>query len=111
MKRLLLLATLLTTLLGAGCASQDDLNRATSDNLRFTARVVGFALDADLESLDARLAILRAFKDDPKIGALEQELGTIAEVEAKRDRIRAAQRALMEESKKLRARYRPEGEQ
>ncbi len=106
MRRLLLLATLL----GVGCVSQDDLNRATTDNARFTARVVGFALDADLESLDTRLAILRAFKDDPKIDLIEQELGTIAEVEAKRERVRESKRVIMEESKKLRARYKPDGE-
>ena len=107
MRRLVLLAVLLC----AGCVSQDDLNRATTDNVRFSARVVGFALDADLESLAARLAILRAFQDDPKIGLLEKELGTIADLEAKRERVRESQRTLMEESKKLRARYRPEGEQ
>ncbi len=99
-------ALVLALLLG-GCASQDDINRAITEDVRFTARIAGFALDADLESLDTRLAILRAFADDPKIGAIEKELGTIADLEKKRDRVREAQRSLMDESKKLRARYSP----
>lgn len=98
-------------LLAAGCATQDDINRAVTDDLRHTGNVMGYAIDADLEVLTLRAALLRVFAGDPKLPALEEALGTTADVEAKLERVRASKRALLEENKKLRARYLPEGEE
>jgi hypothetical protein len=105
------IAVSLALLVSAGCASQDDINEAISDDLRFTGKLVGFSLEQGLEAIDTRLAILRAFEGDPRQAQLEKELGTVAELQARRDRLRDAKRSLIEENKKLRARYRPSDEQ
>ena len=94
-----------------GCATTDDINAAMTDDLRHTGGAIGFALDADLEALNLRLAVLKAFQGDPKLPKLEAELGTIADVEAKLERVRASKRAILDENKKLRDRYRPAAEQ
>jgi len=96
--------------LSAGCVSQEDLYRGVSDDLHFTGKVLGFALDADIEALATRLALLKAFQDDPKLPLLEAQLGTIAEVEAKLKRIQAERRGLLEEHQRLKARYTIGGE-
>ncbi len=111
MRQVLTVVVTLALALTTGCATTDDINAAMTDDLRHTGGVIGFALDADLEVLNLRLALLKAFEGDPKLPKLEAELGTIADVEAKLDRVRAAKRALLDENKKLRDRYRPEAEQ
>ena len=75
MKRLTIAAVLS---LVAGCATQDDINRAITDDLRHTSHVMGYAIDADLEVLALRAALLKAYAGDPKLPALEKELGTTA---------------------------------
>ncbi|RMG17185.1 MAG: hypothetical protein D6731_04535 [Planctomycetota bacterium] len=95
----------------SGCVTQDDINRAVSDELRFSGKLVGFALEQGLEAVDVRLALLKTFAGDPRRKQLEALLGTVAQLEARRDRLREAKRALVEENKKLRARYRPSDEQ
>lgn len=110
MKRVTTVVAALALSLLAGCATTDDINAAMTDDLRHTGGVIGFALDADLEVLNLRLAVLKAFEGDPKLPKLEAELGTIADVESKLERVRASKRALLDENKKLRDRYRPEAE-
>lgn len=99
---------LLPLILAGGCVSQAELNQAVSDDVRFTSRIMGFALDADREALETRLALLRAFDGDPHQEVLVRHLGTAAEVEAKLDRVRAAQRELIAASQRLQRRYGPD---
>ena len=97
----------LALLWGPGCATQADVNRAVSDDLRLTGRVMGFALDAATEALQTRLALLEAYEGDPRRADLERRLGTVAEVEQKLERLQEARRSLVEESQRLRERYEP----
>lgn len=93
----------------SGCVSREDLNRAMDDQTRFSGRVMGFALDAHQETLRAQLALLRAFDgDDETRVVLEQHLGSVAEIEAKLERVREARRSLIEEAQRLRDRYQVE---
>lgn len=94
-----------------GCVSREDLHRAMDDQVRFSGRVMGFALDAHQETLRAQLGLLRAFDGDPKRMQLEDHLGTIAELEAKLERVREERRGLIEESQRLRDRYKVEGQE
>jgi hypothetical protein len=103
------LSALLAPLL-LGCASQADVDRAVSDDLQLTSRVMGFALDADVTAVETRLGLLRAFAGDPRYPALEEALGTKVELEAKLERIKESRSALLETSQKLRDRYRSEDE-
>ncbi|MCO5167369.1 MAG: hypothetical protein M9894_13550 [Planctomycetes bacterium] len=108
----LLRATLALALLAPlpGCLSREDLDRAMDDQTRFSGRVMGFALDAHQETLRAQLALLRAFEGQDEVRIqLEQHLGSAAEVEAKLERVRQERRSLIEESQRLRERYRPAG--
>jgi len=98
---------LLSLALSVGCATRAELHQAVSDDVRFTSRIMGFALDADLEALETRLALLRAFDGDPRQAVLVRHLGTPAEVQAKLDRVRAARRELIEASQRLQRRYGP----
>lgn len=94
-----------------GCLSRDDLHRAMDDQARFSGRVMGFALDAHQETLRGQLALLRAFDgDDATRIVLEQHLGSVAEIEAKLERVREERRSLIEEAQRLRDRYKVEGE-
>ncbi len=101
------LATLALTLPLGGCLGQADLDRGLDDNLRFTGRVMGFSLDAAVESLETRLALLRAFEGDPRLPLLEQHLGSAADLQAKLERVQAEKRSLIEENQRLRQRYKP----
>lgn len=92
-----------------GCLAREDLHRAMDDQVRFTGRVMGFALDAHQETLRAQLALLRAFEGDPKRLELEQHVGSVAELEAKLERVREERRSLIEENQRLRDRYGVEG--
>lgn len=103
MRRASLLLWLLLFL--GGCVSQGDINAAVRDDLRFTGRIMGFALDARVESLKTRIALLKAFKDDPKLKQLEQELGTLASLEQRLNRVHEAKRSLVEEHQRLMLRY------
>jgi hypothetical protein len=96
---------LVGALLLGGCLSREDLNRAMDDQARFSGRVMGFALDAHQQTLESQLALLHAFQGDPRLGELERRLGSIADVEAKLERVREQRRSLIEESQRLRARY------
>ncbi len=99
-----LLLSLCVLVLGA-CVSQAELNQALNDDLRYTGRVMGFALDAQEEALSLRLALLKAFEGDPRLALLEAELGSLVEAQAKLERVQAEKRSLVEESQRLRARY------
>ncbi len=103
---LALAASLLT-----GCVSEGELRQAVSDDLRFTGRVMGFALDASVEALETRRGLLLAFQGDERLPVIEQHLGTLGEVEAKLERVREERRRLIEESQALRTRWAPEDEQ
>ena len=76
-----------------------------ADDLRFTGRIMGFALDSNLEALETRLALLEAMQDDPAFPKLTAKLGTIDEVKAKLERVQGAKRTLMEEYGRLQERY------
>lgn len=91
--------------LASGCASQGDVDRAVADDLRFTGRILGFALDSNVEALETQLALLEAMKDDPVFPRLTAELGTIDDVKAKLERVQGAKRTLMEEYGRLQERY------
>ncbi|MBX3466558.1 MAG: hypothetical protein KF878_06630 [Planctomycetes bacterium] len=102
---------LLAPLALGGCLSRGDLDRAMDDQTRFSGRIMGFALDSHQETLRAQLALLRAFDGDDAVRLqLEQHLGSVAEIEAKLERVRQERRSLIEESQRLRERYRPEAE-
>lgn len=103
------LALALTLVASTGCVAREDLHRAMDDQTRFTGRLMGFALDAHHETLRTHLALLRAFEGDPKLTLLVQHLGTIADVEAKLERVREEKRSLIEENQRLRDRYAVEG--
>jgi hypothetical protein len=100
------LAAAIALLLLAGCGvTQKELDRAVQDQLQVQGRVMGFALDAQLETLELQLALVRR---DPKLAA---ELGkTEAELLKKIDRARSEQRDLALEIKRLRDKYPVEGE-
>jgi hypothetical protein len=91
--------------LAGGCVSQSDLDQAMRDQVRFQGRVMGFALDAQQETLASEAALLKAFEGDPKLPLLEAKLGSAADVEAKLERVRTERRSLIEESQRLQARY------
>ncbi|MGE0712430.1 MAG: hypothetical protein AB7N76_10305 [Planctomycetota bacterium] len=88
-----------------GCATQADIDRAVDEDVRFTGRILGFALDAAIESLQARVALLEAMRGDPRFEELQKRLGSIEDVKAKLERVQAQKRSLMEEHQRLRRRY------
>lgn len=88
--RLALGAFALASLALSGCVTQAELNQARRDDLRYTSRVIGYAVDANEVSLQNRLALLRAFERDERFGLLTKELGTIEENEERLRRVRKA---------------------
>jgi hypothetical protein len=104
-----LCALLISLLLAVGCATQGDIDSAIDEDVRFTGRILGFALDANVEALRIRLELLQAMKGDPRYPELTRRLGSVEEVQAKLDRVQEAKRSLMEEHKRLRDRYRTDG--
>ena len=92
-----------TMLLGAGicagCASQQDVRKPLQEHLVVTGRIMGFALDAQMEALETKLALVEA---EPK---LEAKLGKPEEVRKKIERVRAEQLSLQGELKGLKDRY------
>ncbi len=69
-----------------------------------TGRVLGYAVDAQTEALETKLALV---ENDPK---LEAKLGSPAEIRKKIDRMRQEQLALQAELKALKDRYPLEGD-
>ncbi len=102
MKRILLLAALL--LLAPSCVSQTDVRKPVQDQLLLTGRIMGFALDAQMEALETKLAVVEASP------SLEAKLGKPEEIRKKIQRVRADQLALQQELKVLRDRYALEDE-
>ena len=101
MKRSLALALCLL----AGCATQTDVRKPLHDELRLTGRIMGFALDAQMDALETRLAVVEA---DPK---LEAKLGKPEEIRKKIECVRADQLALQEELRAIQKRYPLEGDE
>jgi predicted nuclease with TOPRIM domain len=97
-------ALVATALLAGGCATEDDVRKPLQEHLAITGRIVGFALDAQTETLEMKLALLEA---DPK---LEARLGKPEEVRQKLERVRAEQRDLQAALKELKDRYPPSDE-
>ncbi len=95
-------------LTATGCVSQQEVYRGIRDDLRFTGRIMGFSLDARVDSIRSRMALLRAFKGDKRLPLLEKELGTMAELEQRLAKVNAEKRSLMEEHQRLQRRYQPE---
>src|SRR5207253_6955158 len=83
----------------AGCASQTDIRKPLQEHIHVTGRIMGFALDAQMEALETKLAVVEA---DPK---LEAKLGTSAEIRKKIERVRGDQLSLQAELKTLKDRY------
>jgi hypothetical protein len=82
-----------------------ELNAAVADELRFSGRVMGFALDAHQETLRSQLALLDSFQGDARLPELEKRLGTRGDIEAKLERVAGTRRSLIEENQRLRLRY------
>jgi hypothetical protein len=82
-----------------GCASQADVRKPLQEHLVVTGRIMGFALDAQMEALETKLALVEA---DPR---LEARLGKPEEIRKRIERVRADQLALQAELKALKDRY------
>lgn len=91
--------TLLALVLLVGCASESDVRKPLQEHLLVTGRIMGFALDAQMEALETKLAVVEA---DPK---LEAKLGKPEEIRKKIQRVRGDQLALQAELKALKDRY------
>lgn len=103
------LAAILLLLALAGCGvSEKEFAQAIDDDVRFSSRVMGFALDAHQETLETQLALLAAFEADPRRAEIEKVVGSAAEIKKKIDRVKADKQSLIEEAQRLRARYRVE---
>lgn len=104
MIRALLLALVLSL---SGCwASREETRQGLDDDMRFSTRVMGFALDAHMETLRTQLGVLQAFEDDAKVmKELEARLGTKAQVQAKLERVELDRRSLLEEAQRLKKRW------
>lgn len=89
----------LASLVLAGCVSQEDVRKPFQEHLAVTARILGFALDAQTEALETKLQLIEA---DPK---LEARLGTAAELRKHLDRVKQEQQAITTELKVLKDRY------
>ncbi len=88
------------SLLLAGCVTQQDVRKPLQEHLLLTGRIMGFALDAQTEALETKLALIEA---DPK---LEEKLHTTAaEVRKKIETVKGEQRALTAEFKAVKDRY------
>ena len=95
-------ACIAMTLVLSGCATQDDVRKPLQEHLAITGRIMGFALDAQVETLEMKLALLEA---DPK---LEARLGKPEAVRAKLERVQAEKLSLQNALKELKDRYPPE---
>ena len=100
MKRALLLSVVL-----GGCVSQSDLRKPLQEHVVISGRIMGFALDAQMETLEMKLALVEA---DPK---LEARLGKPEEIRKRIERVRADQLAIQAELKALKDRYPLEDEE
>jgi len=88
-----------------GCVSQKDVRQPLQEQLVVTGRIMGFALDADLEALHTKLDLVEA---DPK---LEAKLGSPEKIRQKIERIQEEKRSLEAELKALKDRYPLDGEE
>lgn len=90
----------------AGCATQEDVDRATRDQLELNTRLVGYALEANHRSLETHRALLEAFPPGSEgHDALVEVLGDEAELERRRLRLADDREALLELAETLRKRY------
>ena len=94
-------------LLCSGCLTRAELDQARLVDLRYTTRVIGYAVDAYEASLQSRLSLLRALEDDPRFRQLSQELGTIQENEARLRRVRAGKQELLTAGRALMSQLTP----
>jgi hypothetical protein len=99
-KRALLLAVVL-----GGCVSQSDVRKPLQEHIVISGRIMGFALDAQMETLEMKLALVEA---DPK---LEAKLGKPEEIRKRIERVRADQLAIQAELKAFKDRYPLEDEE
>lgn len=93
LRTLLALSLALAT---SACVSPAELDQARLEDLRFSSRMLGFAVDANEQSLQTRLALLAAFEGDPRFELLTQALGTVAENEARLSSLRKAKLELID---------------
>ncbi len=100
MKRALMLVAMLS-----GCVSQSDVRKPLQEHVMITGRIMGFALDAQMETLEMKLALVEA---DPK---LEARLGKPEEIRKRIERVRADQLAIQAELKAFKDRYPLEDEE
>jgi hypothetical protein len=90
---------LLVLSLGSGCGSPREIRKPLQEHVTITGRVMGFALDAQMEALETKIALLEA---DPK---LEARLGKLEEARKKLERVRTEQLALQAELRAIKERY------
>ncbi|MCA8922620.1 MAG: hypothetical protein KDD82_12475 [Planctomycetes bacterium] len=91
---------------GAGCVSQADVDRAARDQLEFSTRLMGYALESNDRALETHRALLAAFPpDSPAHAKVVELLGDEAALEARRVRLAADRNALLERGRDLRQRY------
>jgi hypothetical protein len=93
------LALVIGALALPGCVSQEDVRKPFQEHVTVTGRVLGFAIDAQTEALETKLALVEA---DPK---LEKTLGTAAEVRKRIEKVKLEQQAITAELKALKERY------
>jgi len=86
-----------------GCVSQEDVRKPFQEHLVVTGRVLGFAIDAQTEALETKLAVVEA---DPR---LEPRLGSPAEIRKRIENVKKEQQAITAELKALKERYALEG--
>ena len=89
----------------AGCVSQTDVRKPLQEHLAATGRVMGFALDAEMQALETRLAVVEA---EPK---LQATLGKPEEIRKKVERVQQEKLALEQELKAIKDRYPLEDEE
>ncbi|MEZ6183716.1 MAG: hypothetical protein R3F62_01755 [Planctomycetota bacterium] len=95
----------------AGCVSQADVDRAARDQLEFSTRLVGYALEANARALETHRALLAAFPpDSPAHQTVVEILGDEATLEERQARLSVDRNALIERGTALRQRYAPSSE-
>lgn len=92
-----------------GCVSRGELAAALAEDVRYTSRVVGFALEAQEEALRTRRLLLQVLADHPRREELLRQVEPPEALEAKDERLARARRELLEEGQRLLRRFGADG--
>lgn len=95
------LVALCALVCASGCVSRAELNQARLDDLRYTSRVIGYAVDANEGALQTRIALLRAFKGDPRFPLLVEALGTLEANEAQLAGVRKSKLEIVQDGQRV----------